>query len=275
MGTKDGGKAYTGHMADVETLCGREVADALAEILGGQNLYIPKSLEGLPEDSLIDKLEPEHAGQVIAHFGGSVIYVSKARRPGPDAREALRLWLTGYRIRDIGLRLQTSERHAYRLLDQERDKAREAQAENLAAVARLHERGMEEHQIARELDLNEAKVRELVMLNGGRAKHTRSIDRCQVLRRHDRGESINAIAKDLKVSPATVKNHLKGAQIARRVAAADPGKRALARHIADSAKSNAGLTHPTGARGPRQSPTTPKPKTPASGPLRASQRHES
>lgn len=163
--------AYRGNMAEVEALCGREVADAVSEALAGLNLYVPMSELAPDGSSPLDKVEERHVGKLMEHFGGSTIYVSRPRIRRPTSEQIAQARANGLTAQEIALRHQISERWVLRVLS-------------------------------------------------------------------------------------------------RRAASASgaPGP---------DTKSNAGLTHPTGAGGPRQSPTTPKPKTPASGPLRASQRHES
>ena len=192
---------YKGDMADVEALCGREVADHLSELLSGIYLYVPIQLSD-DTSSPLNKLELDHAEAVMREFGGSLIYVSRPRRRYPTQEEVGAELAKGRTPIQIAVLFQISDRW-------------------VRILAKRHE----------------AKP----------AKAGRPTPK--LLPPPDPASGPDQSKVKLLPPP-------------------DPAP-------GPDTKSNAGLTHPTGAGGPRQSPTTPKPKTPASGPLRASQRHES
>lgn len=114
MGDASRRAVFTGDMAEVERLCGVEVAEAVSEILCGLNLYVPKvgdELDGGP----LDKLEEDHAVALCAQFGGASIYVSRRRKPQADPAEVVRLLASGLRGHEVAQKLDISERHVYRL----------------------------------------------------------------------------------------------------------------------------------------------------------------
>ena len=105
---------YTGDMADVEELCGREVADQVSETLSGIYLYVPTKPK---DESPWDKLDEEVAATLCREFGGSLIYVSKARTPPPDPVEAKRLLAEGLSVIDVALKMGASDRWVRKVRD--------------------------------------------------------------------------------------------------------------------------------------------------------------
>ncbi len=74
--------ALPGILAEIETLCGREAAIALALEFGGQELHIPSSewLAERPEHRLMRALAPDLALAIAARFCGASEYIPRARR---------------------------------------------------------------------------------------------------------------------------------------------------------------------------------------------------
>ena len=109
------GGVYTGDMAEVEEACGTEVADALAEVLGGIHVYVPRE----PcDDSPLAKLEDAHVEALIASFAQSMIYVSRRRaRPEPtDPRKVVALLDEGLTVKQVAVKLQITDVHVYRIV---------------------------------------------------------------------------------------------------------------------------------------------------------------